>query len=132
MTEIELTVRPSTWKGHTHCTFLRDGENPRLEEAHFLPDGGRGMAYYWQPGQPVFIHFDELNRIERLAKGKRKPFVVKVQTQSAEAVAGRRIYASSTCTDWAREYVSRRQLEEMLQKKEAMQRQPEAADGGAG
>jgi hypothetical protein len=107
---IDLVVRPGgTWRGMTSITLLKDGEPPGLEKAYFAlagapPEHGRGYtAFSWRPHEYVWITWPELDRIRSLAKGKRKPFAVRVATVAP--VPGLHSHARTFHAKWASELV---------------------------
>jgi hypothetical protein len=101
---IDLIVDP---RGHDR--FLKDGREPGLEKHYFAPAGappehGQGYTqFYWAPDDSAWIAWPERDRVRQLAKGKRKPFPVRVAT--VPPVPGLRPCASSQSTDWGREVI---------------------------
>jgi hypothetical protein len=82
---IELMVEPLGKRPRT-IRLLRDGEPPGMVEDYYCrPEAPPGTplaprAYYWRPGEAVWITRKEEGRLWRLARGRHEPFAAQVET----------------------------------------------------
>jgi hypothetical protein len=111
---IELVIDP---RGHDK--FLKDGREPGLQKYYHAPAGsppehGRGYTqYFWASDDSAWIAWPEVERIRKLAKGKRKPFAVTAQI--VPPVPGLDWHGRSVSTDWARDLCDAEDAETLRQ-----------------
>jgi hypothetical protein len=108
---IEVTVDP---RGYPK--MLLGGEAQELEETYiFWPEGrgGPGLKYqmlFWRSGEVVCVPYAEIQRFWQLAKRKRKPFPLTLETM--EPVPGATpICSSALAGSWGAELRDRRNMQ---------------------
>jgi protein gp37 len=88
--------------------LLRDGQEPGMRRVCFAKDAAdpkkfrNYFVFYWTPDDVLWITDEEHTRLKQLAKGKRKPFAVQVNT--IDPVPGTRPMLTNMDDAWGRKF----------------------------